>query len=343
MAAPAIDDLSAPLTDDDKRLLTLAQRRLPIEPRPFRALGEAAGLTEDSVIARLRSLKDKGFVRKVGPVFEPAALGLASELGAARVAPDHLDRAGASVAAWPEVTHCYGREHEVNLWFAGVAPSPAWFASAAEQVARMPGVQGVWRLPTVRRFKIEVIFELTPVAPMHNATSRPHPDSSTPRLLDSPPFLRALQSDLPLSPEPFRELAEKNGLQQEHVIETLAALVGSGAIRRYGALVSHRRLGFTANAMLVMQAQQDRIEQAGARLAQSPHVSHCYQRPPFPGFPYNLYAMVHGRARGEVTAVAAQLAQSVGIGDWQALFSTAEYRKSAPDYAALIRAKGGRG
>jgi len=345
-------------------------------------------MSEDHVLSRLKEMKRIGLVRKIGPVIEPAALGLASELAAARVAPEQLDAVGAAVAAWSEVTHCYAREHQVNLWYAGVAAGPEWFASAAAQLAGMSGVEGVWRLPTIRRFKISVHFELAPVEEARNRTPRvenrrpePHPLSPSPpldcarggarlseveapraergrqckgtqsagtrgevpptaQLLASPSLLRAIQSDLPLSVEPFRELAEENGLQPEQLIETLTTLVDTGVVRRYGALVSHRRLGFTANAMVVMAVAPERIEAAGARLAESARVSHCYQRPPFAGFPYNLYAMVHGTNPQSCLDVAGELAGAVGEDGWQALFSTVEYRKSAPDYARLVEARG---
>lgn len=356
MAQGRIADPAAALTDADKALLTLAQLRVPLTSRPFEALGQSLGLTEAEVIARLRALKEAGFIRKIGPVMEPGALGLASELVAARVLPAHLDQVGAAVAAWPEVTHCYAREHEVNLWFAGVAAASEWFESATAQVAAMEGVQGVWRLPTIRRFKIAVHFELAPVKEA-NSRGVEEPkrqesdgrldsspiDFSTSRPLDSSDLLNAIQSDLPLSPEPFRELAEHAGVDFGDMMATLTDLLRTGVVRRYGALVNHRRLGFTANAMVVMAVPPERIEAAGARLAESPHVSHCYQRPPFPGFPYNLYAMVHGRDREECLEVVANLIGAHRCApsgddalDWQALFSTREYGKSAPNYARLL-------
>jgi DNA-binding Lrp family transcriptional regulator len=350
--------LAETLTGDDKALLTLAQRWVPIEPRPFGTLASCLGLSEDAVIARLTALRDAAFIRKIGPVFEPAALGLASELIAARVVPDHLDRVGAEVASWPEVTHCYARDHQVNLWFAGIAPGADWFAAAAERVAGMRGVEGVWRLPTIRRFKIGVLFELAPVeetkpggagmSPQAHAR-RPferHPritdgaSAFASRLLASSRLLNAIQSDLPLCSRPFQVLAEQGGVTEDELIEILTGLLNSGAVRRYGALISHRRLGIAANAMVVMRVPEDRIEAAGARLAENRSVSHCYQRPTFESFPYSLYAMVHGSDREACLGIAARLAESVGADDWQALFSTREYGKAAPDYARLVAAKG---
>jgi len=340
LAEGGVAQSAAALTGEDKALLTLAQRWVPINSRPFRSLGDCLGLSEDAVIGRLKALRDAGFIRKIGPVFEPAALGLASELVAARVIPDELDRVGAEVAAWPEVTHCYAREHEINLWFAGIAAAPAWFAAVAEWTAGMQGVQGVWRLPTIRRFKIGVHFELAPVPACPEQA--PAPAGPVPSVAElRARILRAVQSDLPLRSQPFQVLADQGGVTEDKLIQTLAGLLKAGVIRRYGALVSHRRLGIAANAMVVMRVPEDRIEAAGARVAECRSVSHCYQRPAFEGFPYNLYAMVHGADREACLGAAASLAESVRADDWQALFSTREYGKSAPDYARLVAAKGG--
>jgi DNA-binding Lrp family transcriptional regulator len=332
----------AVLSSEEKALLTIVQASLPLEPRPFLTLGERVGLDERVVIALLSRLKASRTIRKIGPVFEPAALGLATELGAAQVAPEHLDAVGKTVAAWPEVTHCYTREHEVNLWYAGVAGNEAWFAEAGERIRAMTGVTGVWRLPTLRRFKIRVQFDLgdrvsglgsrVSASPLRGG-GRPEP---APPTADNAALVALLQRDLPLVPEPFAALAEGSRWSAEELLAALRQWVDDGRIRRYGALVNHRRLGFTANAMVVMSVPAERIEEVGELLSSSPSVSHCYERPPFGGFPHNLYAMVHGRSREECLDTAAALICEAAVDSWQALFSTHEYGKSSPDYAALL-------
>jgi DNA-binding Lrp family transcriptional regulator len=332
----------ADLSEKEKALLTIVQASLPLEARPFRALGEQVGIEEQAAIDLLSRLKASRTVRKIGPVFEPAALGLATELGAAEVAPQHLDAVGEAVAAWPEVTHCYVREHRINLWYAGVAASEAWFAEAGERIRAMEGVTGIWQLPMLRRFKIRVQFDLrdrdSALGTRHSAQIRdPRPETRDPISTD---LLALLQRDLPLAPEPFAALAKGSRWSAEEVLTALRQWVGDGRIRRYGALVNHLRLGFTANAMVVASVAAERIEEVGELLASSPSVSHCYERPPFAGFPYNLYAMVHGRSREECRDTATALMCEAAVDSWQALFSTHEYGKSSPDYAALLAAAG---
>lgn len=318
------------LSHADRQLLTLVQRAIPPVRRPYQALGEQLGLDEEEVIARLRAFKEAGLIRKLGPVFEPAALGLATELVAVQVAPEWAEAVGGAVAAYPEVTHCYLREHRINVWFAGVAPEALWFARAAEEIRGLAGVHGLWRLPTVRRFKIAVQFDLAEVS------AAPAAAGAVPRVPLTPEMIAVLQTDLPLVPEPFAEVATIHGRAAQDVLAALRSCLADGRIRRYGALVSHRRLGFTANAMVVMRVPEERIEEIGTRLSASSDVSHCYQRPPFDGFPYSLYAMVHARDRARCLEIAGALMKEGGITEWAALFSTKEYRKAAPDYAALV-------
>lgn len=325
-----------PLDQRDRALLTLAQASFPLVSRPFAMLGHAVGADEAEALDRLLALRQAGLLRRIAPVFEPAALGLVTELLALRVDAGHLEHAADTIAGWPQVTHCYERDHAVNLWVAGEAAAAAWFTRRVREMAAWPGVQGVWRLPTVRRFKIGVCFDLVgeglsaPVPALRPAAgSLGEKDRA---------LLGLLETDLPLCPKPFEVLAARAGLTEHEVLSLLIGWHGMGRIRRYGALVSHRRLGFVANAMTVWRVPPGRLVAAGEALAASPAVSHCYERPPFADFPYNLYAMVHGRSRPEVLELVDKLGRSAGLPPGLPLFSTREFKKTSPSCAALLAA-----
>ncbi len=339
-------DRPAELAEQDRWLLTLAQASFPLVRRPFEALAEMLGSSEEAVLDRVARLKKAGLIRKIGPVFEPASFGIFSELLAVEVSPGGLERVGEAVSAWPPVTHCYARSHPVNLWLAALSARKEWFETARARVLDMPGVAGAWRLPASRRFKVAVRFDLTgpPAPPGGNrvaARDRTHdssPDSPSGcrgDLLD-PRRLAALETDLPLCPEPFSELASNGGLETAEALSTLREWTAAGRIRRYGALVNHLRLGFVANAMTVWQVPRDRVEQVGTALASSPQVSHCYERPPFDEFPFNLYAMVHERSRGRCMEVIEGLSQLCPDSPRAVLFSTREFKKSSPSFAELL-------
>jgi len=323
----------------DRALIAAAQRDFPLVARPYQELAGRVGSNEEEVIARLAALKQAGLIRRIGPVLEPRALGLISELVAVEVDPSELDSVAAEVSAWPPVTHCYSRDHRVNLWFAAVASDSFWFGAACATAKSLPGVMGTWRLPALRRFKIGVRFDLDrrtggEEAPPASWTG----GHAVTEDLDQQ-LLGAVQQDLPLCPAPFGLLASSAGITEGELLETLRGWQESGLMRRYGALVNHLRLGFTANAMTVWLAPPDNIEQAARWLSRSPQVSHCYERPAFPGFPHNLYAMVHGLSREECLRVVTALSEEGGIGVGAVLFSIREYKKSAPDYLSLLASR----
>jgi DNA-binding Lrp family transcriptional regulator len=144
--------------------------------------------------------------------------------------------------------------------------------------------------------------------------------------------VRALQCDLPLVERPFAALAAAHGLAEDELLALARQLQEEKVIRRYGATVKHRRLGYAANGMSVWRVPADRADELGAALAARREVSHCYTRPAFPGFPYNLYAMIHGKDRAAVEAVAAQVAAATGVGEYHILYSVRELKKSSMRY-----------
>jgi len=126
-------------------------------------------------------------------------------------------------------------------------------------------------------------------------------------------IVRATQAGLPLVPRPYDAVAATLGVPPALVIERLRAMLASGAIRRIGVVPNHWRLGWTSNGMSVWDVDDARVDELGARVGAMPGVTHCYRRPRrLPTWRYNLFAMVHGRDRGEVEAQVAAIAALLG-------------------------------
>lgn len=125
----------------------------------------------------------------------------------------------------------------------------------------------------------------------------------------------ATQGGLPLTLRPYATLAEDLGLETGDVIARLKRMLESGVIRRIGVVPNHYALGYTANGMTVWDVPDARIAELGARVGSLPFVSHCYHRPRHPpDWPYNLFAMLHGRSRDEVTDKLTRIATV--LGEW---------------------------
>lgn len=126
-------------------------------------------------------------------------------------------------------------------------------------------------------------------------------------------LIAATQAGLPLVPRPYDAVAEQLGCSGERVRERLARMLEQGLVRRIGAVPNHYRLGFTANGMTVWDVADEVVDALGAAVGALPGVSHCYRRPRrLPDWPYNLFAMLHGRTREEVEAQRLELRGLLG-------------------------------
>ena len=142
----------------------------------------------------------------------------------------------------------------------------------------------------------------------------------------------ALQRDLEITSRPFLELAEQVGVSEEEFLAAVQSLMEQGYIRRFGATLRHQLSGYAANALVTWAVPPRDIKRVGRLLSRHPEVSHCYHREPAPGWPYNLYTMLHGRDPGDIEALAARLAEEAGIPDYEILFSEGELKKTTMRY-----------
>jgi DNA-binding Lrp family transcriptional regulator len=144
-------------------------------------------------------------------------------------------------------------------------------------------------------------------------------------------IVRATQAGLPLTPLPYHAVAEALGLSPNEVMARLRAMQERGAIRRIGAVPNHYRLGYRANGMTVWDVPDERVDELGARIGALESVSHCYRRPRIPpDWPYNLFAMVHGRSREDVERETLRIAALLGEADrgHAVLYSTRILKKT---------------
>lgn len=141
-----------------------------------------------------------------------------------------------------------------------------------------------------------------------------------------------LSGDLGDSLRPYADLAARLGRDEDEVLEAVRRFQAEGLIRRLGATLWHQKSGFSANAMVVFKLPADRATAAGEKLAALPYVSHCYQRVTAPGWPYNLYAMIHAESRERLLAMTEEMAALVGAEQWRRLESLQELKKASRRY-----------
>jgi DNA-binding Lrp family transcriptional regulator len=238
------------------------------------------------------------------------------------------------VSARPEVNHNYEREHRYNLWFVVTARDEAHLAGALAAIERDTGCQ-VISLPLEHEFYIDLGFDLAGVCKAPCTTRRIEAGDLRELTLPEQKLMGALQHGLDLVPHPFARLGEQAGLDEAEVITTLKRWRGEGLIKRFGVVVRHHELGYTANAMVVWDLPDDQVERVGGLLAAEPEVTLCYQRRRhLPEWPYNLYCMIHGRERAGVERAVAALRERFGLGHvpHAILFSRRRFKQRGAHY-----------
>jgi DNA-binding Lrp family transcriptional regulator len=145
-------------------------------------------------------------------------------------------------------------------------------------------------------------------------------------------LINLLSGDLPLSARPFEEIGKKLGMTEDEVIKAVTLYKERGLIRRLGAILVHQQSGFSSNAMLVWEFSPDEVETAGKTFASLPYVSHCYQRDTAPGWPYNLYTMIHAESQEGLANMASEMHSQFKNAKWAILESLKELKKSSVNF-----------
>lgn len=150
-------------------------------------------------------------------------------------------------------------------------------------------------------------------------------------------LIEAIEQGIPLVSRPYAALAERIGCTEKQVIQGIKRLQQQGNIKRFGVVVKHRPLGYTANGMVVWNIPETDIRQFGECFAQFPWVTLCYQRPrQLPNWPYNLFTMVHGKSRDEVQQRTQEMIRVCRLQDieFEILFSTRCFKQRGARYTS---------
>jgi DNA-binding Lrp family transcriptional regulator len=325
---------AVPLDDADKRLMNLLQSSYPLEPEPFDLIASEAELHRDEVKSRTQRLLDERIIREITPIFDTRALGYSSMLVAAKVDSENPHRAAQIINSHPGVSHNYLRTHEFNLWFTIATPpdSQLGLDGTLDVLQELTGAESIRQLPTLQLFKINMNLE------MEGGTEdlAKAIEAAPPRELERQPYdetdiavIRALQGPMEVTDRPYDAAADEVGMSTDDFLEHLRRMVDRNLLRRIAAILYHRRAGFSANGMGVWRVPEGRILEIGARMAAVRGISHCYQRPTYPDWPYSVFTMAHGRSKEECDAILDGIAEEHGLhGDDRAvLYSSTEFKK----------------
>jgi DNA-binding Lrp family transcriptional regulator len=145
-------------------------------------------------------------------------------------------------------------------------------------------------------------------------------------------ILRFVQADIPCVPRPYAELAKDNSVDETEIAAQIKVLKKAGYIRRFGAILSHKKVGLKANCMCVWKVPKDKIEIISKAALAMPQISHCYLRKTLKNWPYNFYTMIHGKTKKQCRQIIEALAGKSKVKDFRMLFTKKQFKKTSPRY-----------
>ena len=312
----------------ENELLYEMQNAFPMVERPFKALAEKLGSTEEEVIALVQKLKDEKIIRQTSAIFDTKRLGYKSSLVAFKVPEEKIDKAAEIINAHPGVSHNYLRNHDYNIWFTmAVSPDSKLGLERTIQILKeQTGAEDAIILPTLKMFKISVKMDTTGNrAKKEKVKKVAHKEIML--TAKHVAVIKALQKDIEVVKEPFKALTERLSLDYEQIFAIANELKEAGVMRRFATILNHRKAGFGANAMSVWAVPEEKGEEIGRQMAEFSAVSHCYLRPSYPNWPYNLFAMVHAKTQEECDTLIEEMAKESGLTEYGKLYSTREFKK----------------
>ncbi|HPZ07134.1 MAG TPA: Lrp/AsnC family transcriptional regulator, partial [Candidatus Eremiobacteraeota bacterium] len=141
-----------------------------------------------------------------------------------------------------------------------------------------------------------------------------------------------LQKGIPLESRPFKVIADNLNIKEDFLIERINEFKKNGIIRRFGARLRHYKTEYKENIMIVWNVPEEQLCSTGNLIAKYLQISHCYERPVLPDFPYNLYCMLHGKNREECIKIIEEISELTNIKDYKMLVTVEEYKKISPEY-----------
>ncbi|WP_295679328.1 Lrp/AsnC family transcriptional regulator [uncultured Fibrobacter sp.] len=330
----------------EQNLLAIIQDAFPLEERPYQVLAdkfstEDGPVTEQQVFEAVENLRKSGVIRRIGGVYDSKALGFISRLCAGKVTD--IDKFTAAINEISAITHNYVRSHEYNVWFTVIAQSEGEIRKIVDGLCASTDLHDVHILSATKKFKINTVMRGAgaPVDSGAILSDVCNPDLSLRAECNEAKQSRARElstddrarisiacDDIPHTLTPFKDWSVS--------IEELRDDLAKKRMRRFGAILRHQEAGFAYNAMVCfgLDERRETKDERGNALAQKSFVSHCYERPVFEGFPYNLYAMIHAQSSEELAAFVEECVRELGNPDYVVLHSVKELKKTSFRYFA---------
>lgn len=330
------------MSDLEKLILDIVQDNFPIQERPYLALSKilnehflqnvVANISEKVAFETVENLRKNGIIRRIGGVYDSKKLGLVSRLCACHIDCNYINNFAEVVNNIDAITHNYIRDNFYNVWFTIIAESEQSIFYIVDKLTKKCNLQNVHILPAQKMFKINTVMKHSKNVDKIKSQKICDNAAFLPQILtqNDKNRIRIVSGDLPHTLTPFA----KWNVNLNEILSDLQ----SKKMRRFGAILRHQKAGFKFNAMVCFDTNSidncPNVEYAGKILAQKSYVTHCYERPIFENFSYNLYAMFHAESAIEIKNFIQEAARELNCKNYVVLNSVAELKKTSYKYFA---------
>ena len=316
-----------------QEILSRIQKKFPLVAKPFKAIADELDISEEEVLSILQEQKSKNIIRQTSAIFDTKRLGYKSSLVAFKIDKEDISDAVKIINSHPGISHNYERNHDFNIWFTlAVAPdSKLGLEKTLEILAKLTNAKEYIMLPTLKLFKISVKLNTTGKDDKKEKVKKVvHSDIELSELHHA--VIRKAQYDIEIVSEPFKKIVEELDISYDKFFSILIQLQEAGIMRRFASILNHRKAGFNANAMVVWDVDEANGEAIGEKAAAFSAVSHCYLRPKYENWPYNLFTMVHGKTTQETNAIIDDMSKEIESASHMPLYSSREFKKVRIEY-----------
>ncbi len=315
-------------------ILYRVQKSFPLTRKPFEQIAQELNTTEEEVLRILTEEKKKNIIRQTSAIFDTKRLGYKSSLVAFEIEEEDIDEAVKLLNSHPGISHNYERNHSYNIWFTiAIAPnSKSNLEDTIKVLAKLTNAKDYIILPTLKLFKISVKLDTTnKQEKKEKVVKKDFKDM----FLDEYHYniIKEVQNDIEIVSEPFKEVIKRLNISYEEFFDVLKQFQEAGIMRRFASILNHRKAGFNANAMVVWDIEEGKkAEEIGKTAASFSAVSHCYLRPKYPSWRYNLFTMIHGKTKEETQEVINSIANEIEYKTKMPLYSSREFKKVRVKY-----------
>ena len=349
------------LTQLQQDIINNFQKGFPLCSAPYLAIAQKLSsnnvnlnkqdkITELSVFNTLLDLDSLNIISRIGPVFDHKKAG-ASTLAALAVNEKDLDKTANIINQFEQVNHNYARgshlnKTDYNLWFVVTAADPIALNNTLISIERLTALK-ILILPMEASYHLDLAFAINVTGKSSPKVNTKYPldtiNENTEPLSEIQPLTKIEKSQLrklierglPKHRQPYKEIAKTINSTESQILAQLTSWQKTGLIRRFGLVVKHRNLGYSANAMVVWNIDSEKVDAIAAKLAKREEVSLCYRRPRhLPNWPYNLFCMIHGTDKNIVLQQIKEITEQLSLNDIEKdiLFSYKAYKQKGASY-----------